>query len=317
MQPTLTPVVDLRGTIEDRELIAFAVGPHEEAILLVAGRSAAAVAFGRHDQPEWASFPDSRAARSYEALLVVIQGHDVSVRALRDLTATFPIVQPLPGGETVVVGSRAARDEEGHERNASVYDEDGLLVREFLLGDGIQDVQATEDGKIWVSYFDEGVYGNFGWGDPGGPSPIGASGLIRFDRAGAIEWEFDPPANVEPIDDCYALNVSDGTAWAYYYASFTLARVHEETVTAWDTPVAGARAIAVRDDTVWLVGGYPADETRCVVCRFADDQIVEQRRFRLATHSGDVARDVPIAARGGSVYAISEGVLHRLTDPSA
>jgi len=108
--------------------------------------------------------------------------------------------------------SRSAR--RGRARTQRVvYDEDGLLVREFLLGDGIQDVQATEDGKIWVSYFDEGVYGNFGWGNPGGPSPIGASGLIRFDRAGAIEWEFDPPANVEPIDDCYALAGIVRTRW--------------------------------------------------------------------------------------------------------
>ncbi|MFI7578403.1 hypothetical protein [Micromonospora sp. NPDC049497] len=60
-------------------------------------------------------------------------------------------------------------------------------------------------GKLWVGYFDEGVYGNFGWGGPG-PAPIGATGIARFTETLHPEWHF-PTDDLSPIDDCYALNV--------------------------------------------------------------------------------------------------------------
>ena len=40
-------------------------------------------------------------------------------------------------------------------------------------------MQVDSLGRIWVSYADEGVYGNFGWGQPG-PPPVGAAGLVCF-----------------------------------------------------------------------------------------------------------------------------------------
>jgi hypothetical protein len=42
---------------------------------------------------------------------------------------------------------------------ADVYDKDGQPQRTLNLGDAINDAQTTPNGKIWVSYFDEGVYG--------------------------------------------------------------------------------------------------------------------------------------------------------------
>ena len=56
----------------------------------------------------------------------------------------------------------------------------GELRRQFVLGDGIKHVQTTAAGDIWVGYFDEGVYGNYGWGNDPDSEPIGA------DRAGSL-----------------------------------------------------------------------------------------------------------------------------------
>ncbi len=58
-----------------------------------------------------------------------------------------------------------------YDLNGRVFGPDGALRREFLLGDGIQDVQTTAEGDIWVSRFDEGVYGNLGWGGRGDDPP--------------------------------------------------------------------------------------------------------------------------------------------------
>jgi hypothetical protein len=216
----------------------------------------------------------------------------------------------LPEGETLIVGTRAHQSEEGSELNAKIYDSDGVLVREFLLGDGIEDVQTSEEGAIWVSYFDEGVYGNFGWGEPGSPPPS-ASGLARFDGLGALQWHFKPPIDDQPIDDCYALNVANDVAWVYYYSSFPLVRIAGDEIEWWDTPVSGAHAVAIRGETAWLVGGYGNDRTRCVVCRFADRHLVEQERFTLTTTSGELSRAARIAARAQNIYALDGTTLYR------
>jgi len=74
------------------------------------------------------------------------------------LTATFPKIEILPGGEILVVASRCFRNPDGgHEMNAKVYGPDGKQNREFLLGDGINHIQTDAEGRICVGYFDEGI----------------------------------------------------------------------------------------------------------------------------------------------------------------
>src|SRR3954463_6445366 len=81
--------------------------------------------------------------------------------ALPDWTS---FVQPLPGGEFLVATPRTGGMA---SPNARVIDAPGLTVRELLFGDGIKDVQTSALGEIWVSYFDEGVYGGV-WRSPSG-----------------------------------------------------------------------------------------------------------------------------------------------------
>ena len=61
-------------------------------------------------------------------------------------------VQPLGSDEVLLVAARTAG-----EPNAQVVDLEGVTVREFMLGDGIYDVQTTRAGEIWVSYYDQGT----------------------------------------------------------------------------------------------------------------------------------------------------------------
>jgi hypothetical protein len=102
---------------------------------------------------------------------------------------------------------------------AAAYNRAGRLERILDLGDASKDVQTTSDGKIWVSYFDEGVYG-------GG---IGQHGVVCFDsRTGAIfkYSDFAEQHELPLIDDCYAMNVvGDDEVWLSYYSDFPLVSI--------------------------------------------------------------------------------------------
>jgi len=265
----------------DQVLGAASVGPGGEAILLLVDRADLAALTPR--TPD-GSFALTRAPHPYGATILVTDGSAVLQRTDCELQTAYPGVQPLPGGELLVAGGRCSRFEDGtYERNALILGPGGEPRRDFLLGDGIQSMQTAVDGSIWVSYFDEGVYGNFGWGAGGEtPAPVGAAGLVRFDADGTRMWEFATPAGVGPIDDCYALNVAADAAWAYYYSDFPLARVGAgDEVRAWSTPVAGACAVAVGGDHALLLGGYSAAGERCVVCAFDGAQLRPVDEFRL------------------------------------
>jgi hypothetical protein len=173
----------------------------------------------------------------------------------------FDYVQPLPGGEVLLVEARCRYlSKDAHERNAAVYTHDGVLARTFTLGDGIQDVQATPDGRLWVSYFDEGVFGNRGWGMGDADSePLGAPGLVLFDGNGQRLSAYDAEAaGTDSIADCYALNVaSDDETWLCFYTGFPLVRLRAgETPAVWETSVSGTQALAVTDTHVLFAGSY-------------------------------------------------------------
>lgn len=196
------------------------------------------------------------------------------------LDTAHPMVQPLPDGQVLVVGARAEWRAEGPDHNATIYGPDGSPLRTACVGDGIEHVRTTPSGAVWVSYFDEGVYGNLGWGEPGGPEPIGWPGLVRANRELEIEWRY--PADVlVPIDDCYALTVSGEEAWALTCSSFAIMQVRDSQVRSWPTQVDGGSALVCDGERVALVGGNTGEHDRLVLGRLEQD-FTELRRARLA-----------------------------------
>lgn len=127
----------------------------------------------------------------------------------------FHFIQPI-GEHILLLGARCMYYEKpGPEKNAVIADEMGNVVKKFCLGDGIQDCIVTDSGDIITSYFDEGVFGNFGW-----EQPIGSSGLIVWSQNGEIKWQAD-----SNICDCYALNIDEKNhIWYYYYTDFNLVK---------------------------------------------------------------------------------------------
>jgi hypothetical protein len=74
------------------------------------------------------------------------------------------------------------------------------------LGDGIEHVAIDAEDRVWVGWFDEGMFGNDGWRVPGQEWPPSSNGVACFATDGALlplpVW----PAEAGTIADCYALN---------------------------------------------------------------------------------------------------------------
>jgi hypothetical protein len=127
----------------------------------------------------------------------------------------------------------------------TLYDANGAVHSSLDLGDASEDLQTTSDGRIWVSYFDEGVFG----------SGIGRQGLVCFTAAGKPMFQYADFAernSLPMICDCYALNVDHaGVIWLNYYTDFPLIRLREfEIDQVWREFGVLGGAFAVRGEEV-------------------------------------------------------------------
>ena len=258
---TARPVVDLRRELEGcQDPVSFGFGC--DGTVLAAGRMSAEELHVDHGKGR---FPKSRldAATSYQ----VVAWRDGHVRRFRLAQESLVIsyAQPMVLG-VLLVGARCRWTADSVEKNAVVYDWDGREVRRFTLGDGIADVRTTSDGTIWTSYFDEGIFGNYGWADPG-PTPIGAPGLVAFSSHGDARWSYDAErACTDSICDAYALNVAaPDDVWIYFHTEFPIVHVTGGKYEVWTLEQGGARALAVQDHRALLFGNYKRrDRTRLV-----------------------------------------------------
>lgn len=140
----------------------------------------------------------------------------------------------------------------GDERNAYIFGSSGRLLSSSQIGDGISHVQIDNTGAVWVGYFDEGVYGDSGFG---------REGLVRFSTDLASQlYRHHSMNNAPRIDDLYALNIMrEGKAYMIAYSSFVPTVIEDgraRSVTK-AVPVA-ASAIMVHDDTILAIGDYGA-----------------------------------------------------------
>lgn len=245
------------------ELASVSVGPLGEATALWTDPGGMAAVRGDGQDAE-AQSPG--ASWTPIASTVTVQAPDRQDAIEISLTTAFPMVQPLPDGQILVVGARAQWRADGLDQNATIYGPDGSSLMTACVGEGIEHVRSTPNGAVWLGYFDEGVYRSLGWGDPGGPEPMGWPGLVRTNRELEIEWSY-PADELDPIDDCYALTVDVDDAWVVTYSSFANTRVRDSQVRSWSSQADGGSALAGDGERVALVGGYRSDHDRLVVGR--------------------------------------------------
>lgn len=297
---------DLAPPSRGAEIVSAAAGPEGELVVVWASQEITDALTARTVTPAGASFPHSRTAAPVSVQVATYRPHLARSVSIVRQSLAHTHVQPLPGGGVLLVGARCRWRDGAAESNAAIYDADGKLLREGVLGDGIADVQTTLSGDIWVSYFDEGVYGNFGWGEAGSPAPIGSPGLIRFRSDLDLAWRYPHDGEFDAISDCYALNVTGNEAWAYYYTDFPIVRVRAATVAGWSTQVRGAHALVVADDRVALVGGYAEHRHRMVMGSIRGEAFSADRPTRLVMPDGrPVPRTATLFGRGSELHVVA------------
>lgn len=295
------------------KLAAVSVGPVGEAVALWTDDEGLGALFGRTKNAGGASFASTAAEAPVLAAASVQKADWRASYPVVGLRHAFPMIQPLPDDELLVVASRCQwrPAPEGPEQNATVFDPDGAARRTGCLGDGIAEVFTTASGAIWAGYFDEGVFGNFGWGGARDSSrPIGARGIVRFDPESlTVAWELPRSS----MADCYALNVYGDEVWSCYYTDFPIARIAEGTVTEWPNDISGAGVLLVDGKRVALVGGYGDDRHRIVVGHLADGHFVVDETTRLTGPDGGLPPNGRVIGRGPDLHVFADARWLRLS----
>ncbi|MFJ9584860.1 hypothetical protein [Streptomyces acidicola] len=292
---------------QDEKLVTAAIGPTGDAIALWAPANDLPALRSVTRPPGGTAFPDPGSPYPVSTRVTTYSPKPMTSTRIPGLGLANVSVQPLPDGRVLIVGARAAWRTGGPDRNAVVYDDAGRPEAEETFGDGINHVHTTESGRIWVGYFDEGVFGNYGWDEDAAPPPVGVSGLVRFSPDLEPEWHFPRGHPWGPIYDCYALNVDGETAWTCYYDGFSLVRVHDSAVDGWfNDDVNGASALAVGGDRVALFGGYSPRRDRLVVGRLESGRLWVEGEFRVVLpDGGPLPSNRTVVGRGADLHLLS------------
>jgi hypothetical protein len=303
----MTSSIDLADLVGDLELITAQIGPSGELYVLATTKP---LDYRQVDRGGF-SFAKIKSDKPHDYAVFRIDDWNTIRYDIKDQLWNFHAVQPLPAGDLLLVCGRSRNAGYGGiDLNGQVFSEDGQWRREFLLGDGIQDIQMTTDGCIWTSYFDEGVFGNYGWNDP-----IGRSGLIQWDKNGNKLYEFDPPSPLGMICDCYALNVvSKNETWCYYYRPFPLVQIQNGRVgNYWHSPIAGSHTFAIWKDTVLFQGGYDNRDEYVLLLLKDKHQMEETARYRFVDEEGaPIPIGCHLSARGSQIVFVSDTKCYRL-----
>lgn len=212
------------------------------------------------------------------------------------LRLRFPEAQVVPDG-ILLVGSRCSRRGGVAEQNAEVRDVTGARLRRGCLGDGIAMVRATPRGDVWAGYFDEGVYGNLGWG--GDVAPLGAPGVVLWSGQ-----DFTPLWAPEPdVDDAYAATLVGEDLWASTYTDFPLRIYTNGTERTLPTSDAGTRALITDGATVATVGEYGDAATFRIYDLSVDTQRGPRAKGRLDVPRG--TKDVQLMGHGDRLHVFA------------
>ena len=249
--------------------------------------------------------PHEIAARA-SARIWTFDGSTLAAAVTLPLLWPFPCFDKFPDGRWLVTNARAEQEPLGR-----ILNRDGRVTSRIHLGDGIEHLKIDDSGRIWVGWFDEGVFGNDDWLVPGEDWPPSSYGLAAFNDEGAMVMH----ANEGPtngIADCYALNLIEDTAWACTYTDFPILACNQQQGSQWWTSeLSGSRALAVDGNHVVAAGGYNNDGNKVVLLRLNEARASVICEWRLPYRVGYPRNVDLIDGRGCNLHVVNEGVWRR------
>ncbi|WP_436772267.1 hypothetical protein [Yinghuangia sp. YIM S09857] len=273
------------------EAVSLALAPGGRIVVLWTSRARAEATRARITAASGVTFPESRMSADVSARVTVHAPDAVEAARIPRLSVSHPYAQLLPEDRVLLVGARAAwrPEPEGPERNAVLHDADGHVLAEGVFGDGVAGIATTPSGNCWVRYFDEGIFGNFGWGYDGAPPPVGESGLVRFGPDLARNWSYsERGAGLPGMWGTPALNVDGETAWVSYEQANDIVRIADGRTTCWtQDALARIHVLAVGADRVAALGRPHGDDgPDYLTGTLADGRFDATAGFRLALPDG-------------------------------
>ena len=165
--------------------------------------------------------------------------------------------------------------------------------------------------RIWVGWFDEGVFGNEGWRVADLEWPPSAYGLAAFDSKGKV---LRVSAGAEPeyqIADCYALNVFGDAAWACTYPGSPISMSGDGGAFRWwKTSLPGSVALAVDMPRFLAAGGFGDDGDKVILGRLDREQAVVLGEWRLPFNVGFPRAVETVDAREDRLHVVVDGIWH-------
>ena len=282
-------------------MVCASTGPGGEAVAVWTAADDVSAVTSRTVSPAGASFPDPGTAGPVPARITV---HDPGLVAVTpiELTLGHITVQPMPGDRFLVAGARCRWHRDGPDPNAVLYDEHGHVISRHVLGDGIAHLLAASTGEVWAGYFDEGIFGNYGWGRADTDEPIGACGIVQFSDRLEPAWRFPHYTTIGPWDaicDCSALNVEDERTWACYYADFPVVCIRDGTVTGWNNDTGSASALAATGSRAALFGAYSTGHHRLALAELDGGHARLAGQYRVVLPGGQpLPGNIQVTGRG-------------------
>lgn len=221
--------------------------------------------------------------KDYTFIRFDLKGYELFRTVIKEEYYNFHCVNFLPTNEILLTCARCRYKSANEiDKNARIYSRKGELSRDFVAGDGINNVQIDIDGNIWISYFDEGIFGNFGWNEP-----LGAPGLICWNKDGSKIWEFEPIDELNYMADCYAMNIdSNNNIWFYYYTEFPLVKLdNAKQMKFWDTGIKGSSSLNISENNILMADGY--DENNFIFLAVKENKLEKVKKIKFKDEEGN------------------------------
>lgn len=237
LKKPINPIANLHEDLKHMTPISIAIGHENDIFVLLA-----------EEQPLLidGSFPATVTEKNYRYQVIHLKDGHKKVLDLPNETWNYHYIQPIDNGHILLVCARSYyHDAQNIEENARVFDENGSFIRSFCLGDGIEHVFVTKNQEIWTGYFDEGVFGNYGW-----EVPVGRSGLVGWDAAGGKVDSLEEDKEYS-IFECWALNeVVDGGIWFFFTIDSKMGVRKESRTSYYSVDDISFGAFAVNGETI-------------------------------------------------------------------